>query len=332
MKAAVYTEYGSPDVLKFKDVPTPTSKDNEVLIKVYATPVNVGDLMARKFNTFTPSSFSMPMAIWLVARLAFGWSKPKRQILGSEFAGVIESVGSAVTRFKKGDEVFGYRAMNFGANAEYLVILADGLVTGKPANMTFEEAAALPGGALTALNLLRKVDIQRGQKVLINGASGGIGSFALQLAKHYGAEVTGVCGTQRMGMVKALGADHVIDYTKEDFTTNGETYDLIMDIQGKASFSRCKRSLKPNGRLLYVSFKMKQVGQMLLTSITSGKKVVCALSGETLADLNLIKELAEARTIKTIIDRCFPLGQAADAHRYMENGQRKGTVVITVAV
>ena len=196
--------------------------------------------------------------------------------------------------------------------------------------MTYEEAAAVPYGTLTALNLLRKENIQRGQKVLVNGASGAIGSAAVQLAKYFGAEVTGVCGTTRLGFVKVIGADKVIDYTKEDFTENGETYDLIFDILGRSSFSGCKRVLKKNGRYLLASFKMKQLAQMLWTSIIGSKKVICALSIEKLEDLILVKELVEAGKIKSVIDRCYPLEQTAEAHRYIENGHKKGNVVITV--
>ncbi|MBC7810030.1 MAG: NAD(P)-dependent alcohol dehydrogenase [Burkholderiales bacterium] len=330
MKAVVYTEYGSPDVLHLKEVPTPSPKDNEVLIRIRANSVNIGDIWARDFGSITPRKFSMPILFWLPARLTFGFNKPKKQILGNEFAGEVTEVGKDVRRFKVGDPVFGYRGMNMGANAEYLCMPADGLVAHKPANMSYEEAATVPGGAMTALNLLRKVDIQRGQKVLINGASGGIGSYALQLAKYYGAEVTGVCSTPGMERVKALGADRVIDYTKEDFTKNGETYDLIFDIMGKSSFARLKNSLKPNGRYLLASFKMKQLFQMLVTSRSGGKKVICALSSENLEDLLLVKELVEAGTIKSIIDRCYPLEQAADAHRYYESGLKRGQVVITL--
>jgi NADPH:quinone reductase-like Zn-dependent oxidoreductase len=328
MKAIVFTEYGSPDVLKLKEVEKPTPKDNEILIRIHATPVNIGDLWARNFRAISPRTFSMPAPLWLPARLVMGFSKPKKQILGSEFAGEIEAVGQAVTRFKVGDPVFGYRGMNLGANAEYLCMPEAGLVALKPANASYEEAAAIPYGALTALNLLRKVNIQPGQKVLINGASGGIGSGAVQLAKYYGAEVTGVCGTPRLDMVKALGADYVIDYTQEDFTRNGETYDLIFDIQGKRSFAECKRALKPDGKLLYASFKMKQLFQMLWTSRFGGQKVICALSGETQADLLFVKELIESGKLKTVIDRCYPMEQAADAHRYMESGHKQGSVII----
>ncbi len=330
MKAIVYTEYGPPDVLHLQEVEKPTPQDNEILIKVHATPVNFGDITARNFKAISPRKFNMPFLFWLPARLTFGFRKPKKRILGSEFAGEIEAVGKEVKQFKKGDSVFGYRAMNFGAYAEYLCVPEDGLVALKPPQITYEEAAAVPYGALTALNLLRKVNIQPGQKVLINGASGGIGSYAVQLAKHLGAEVTGVCSTPRVELVKALGADKVMDYTREDFTRSSESYDLIFDILGKSSFSACKRVLKPNGRYLLASFKMKQLFQMLWTSITGGKKVVCALSTEKKEDLLFIQGLVEAGKIKSIVDRCYPLEQAAEAHRYVETGYKQGSVVITV--
>lgn len=331
MKAIVYNEYGAPDVLHMEEVIKPTPKANEVLIKIHATPVNFGDTLARNFKAISPSKFSMPFPFWLPSRLFFGFNKPRINILGSEFAGEIESVGEDVTRFKVGDEVFGYLAMNMGANAEYVCMTEDGLVTAKPTNMTYDEASTVPYGALTALSLLRKVDIQPGQKVLINGASGSIGAAAVQLAKSYGAEVTGVCGTPRLEFVKSLGADKIIDYTQEDFTENGETYDVIFDIIRKTSFGKCKNSLKPNGRYLLASFKMKQIGQMLMTKFIGNKKVICALSGESLADLNLIKEMIEAGKIKSVIDKRFPLEQTAEAHRYVENGHKKGQVVITIA-
>jgi len=273
----------------------------------------------------------MPSIFLFLARTEFGFRTPKKHILGSEFAGDIEAVGKDVTLFEVGDPVFGYRGSNLGANAEYLCVSENGLVAIKPVNMTYEEASTVPYGALTALNLLRSVDIQSGQKVLINGASGGIGSAALQLAKHFGAEVTGVCSTPRVEFVKTLGADKVIDYTKEDFTQNGETYDVIFDILGRSSFSRCKSSLKQNGRYLLASFKMKQLFQMLWTSRVGSKKVICALSMEKPADLIFIKELIEAGKIKSIIDRRYPLAQTAEAHRYFEAGLKHGSVVITVA-
>jgi len=330
VKAIVYTEYGSPDVLKLAEVAKPTPRDNEILVNVHAVSVKIGDIWARNVKAISPGQFSMSFPLWVLTRLMFGVHKPKKNILGAEFAGVVEAAGNNVTLFKKDDQVFGYRGPAFGANAEYLCMPEHGVVALKPVNMTFDEAATVPYGALTALNLLRKVNIQRGQKILINGASGGIGSYAMQLAKHYGAEVTGVCGTPRVALVRALGASHVIDYTKEDFTQNGKTYDVIFDVLGKTSFSRCQSSLTENGIYLLASFKMPQLWQMLTTSMRHGRKVVCALSSETPADLLSIKELVEAGEIKTIIDKRFPLAQTADAHRYMEAGQRVGNVVIVV--
>ncbi len=331
MKAIIYTEYGSPDVLHLAEVAKPEPQDNEVLIRVHATSVNFGDLLARDFKSVTPRKFNMPIFFWLPARLAFGLRKPKKNILGSEFAGVVEAVGAQVTRFKPGDQVFGYRGQSMGADAEYACMPETGVLAIKPANMTFEEAATVPYGALTALSLLRKVNLQPGQKVLINGASGGIGSAAVQLAKYFGAEVTGVCGTPRGAFVKALGADKVIDYTKGDFTRNGETYDVIFDILGKSSFGRGRKSLKPDGVYLYASFKIKQLAQMLWTKIVGNQKVICALSSEKAEDLTFIKELIEAGQYKAIIDKRYPLAQTAEAHRYSEAGQKHGSVVITVA-
>ena len=330
MKAIVFTEYGSPDVLQLKEVAKPTPKDDEILVRVHATPVNYGDLTARNFAILSLSEFNMPAPLWLPARMSFGWNKPKINILGGELAGEVEAVGKKVKKFKPGDQVFAYLGMNMGANAEYLCLPEAGIVALKPANLTYEEASTLPYGAIMALSLLRKVNIRPGQKVLINGASGGIGSMAVQVAKHFGTEVTGVCGTPRLEYVKSLGADKVIDYTKDDFTRNGETYDLIFDILGRSSFSRLKRSLKPNGIYLLASYKMKQLFQMFRTSMFGGQKVICAMASEKSEDLVFIKELVEAGKIKTIIDKCYPLEQAAEAHRYVESGLKKGPVVITL--
>ncbi len=328
MKAIVYTKYGPPEVLHVQEVAKPTPKENEILVKVHATAVNYGDLVARNFKNISNAEFNMPTIFMLPARFSFGWNKPKNHILGSEFSGVVEAVGNKVTRFKPGDLVFGYRGMNMGANAEYLCMPETGTVTRKPANLSHAETAVVPYGALMALNILKKVDIRPGQKVLINGASGAIGSAALQLAKAQGAHVTGVCGTPRLAFVQALGADEVIDYRKADFTKNGQTYDLILDILGKSSFARCKNSLKPGGIYLLASFKMKAVWQMLWTSIVGDKKIICALVGDNAADLEVIKEMVEAGKIKGLVDRCFPLEQTAEAHRYVESGHKRGNVVI----
>lgn len=330
MKAIIYTEYGSPDVLRLEEIAKPAPKDNEVLIKNHAASVNFGDLMARNFRAISPRQFNMPFLFWLMGKISFGLDRPKNKILGSAFAGEVEAAGSAVTRFKPGDPVFGYLGQSMGTYAEYICMPENGVMAIKPANLTYEEAAVVLYGAIMAINLLRKVNIQPGQKVLINGASGGIGSAAVQIAKHFGAEVTGVCGTPRLEFVKSLGADHVIDYTVADFTQNGETYDLIFDILGKSAFAGCKKSLKPNGVLLFASFKMKQLVQMLWTSKSGGKRVICAIAPGSLEDLHSVKELMEAGKIKAIIDRSYPMEQAAEAHRYVEKGHKKGNVVITV--
>lgn len=331
MKAMVFTQYGGPEVLHLEEVAKPAPKENEILVRVHATPVNYGDLTARNFANLTSSQFNMPALLFLPARLSFGWNTPKTHILGSELAGEVEAVGAAVTKFKPGDRVFAYVGMKMGANAEYICLPETGAVALKPANLSYEEAATLPYGTIMAMGILKKGNIRPGQKVLINGASGGIGAMAVQLAKHYGAEVTGVCGTRRMAYVRALGADKVIDYTKEDFPRNGETYDLILDVLGRSSFARCKNSLKPDGIYLLASFKSRALFDMLWTALFSSKKVICAMASEKAEDLVFIKGLVEAGKIKALVDRCFALEQAAEAHRYVEQGQRQGNVVLMVA-
>lgn len=331
MKAIVYKEYGAPEVLHLEEIGKPSPKDNEVRIRTRAAAINFGDLIARNYKAVSPRQFNMPFPFWLMAKVAFGLNRPQNPILGSTFSGEIDAVGSAVTRFKPGDPVFGYLGQAMGTYAEYFCMPENGVAVLKPANISFEEAAAVPYGAIMALNLLRRANLRAGQKVLINGASGGIGSAAVQIAKDLGADVTGVCGTPRLALVKSLGADRVIDYTREDFTQNGETYDLIFDILGKVSFEQCMGSLTPNGTLLYASFKMKQLAQMLKTSRGgSGRRVICAMAPGSLEDLNTVKALVEAGKIKAIVDRCYPMEQAAQAHRYAEEGFRQGGVVITM--
>ena len=317
MKAIVITNYGAPEVLQLGQVEKPVPKDNEVRIKIHATSVTSGDWHLRKADPFA-------------VRLFFGLLRPQKNILGFVVAGEIESVGKDVQRFKKGDPVFGTTGMHFGAYAEYVCLPEDGVLALKPANMTYEEAAAIPFGGNTAWYFLKKAHIQRGQKVLIYGASGAVGTAAVQLAKYLGAEVTAVCSTTNVEMVKSLGADKAIDYTKEDFTQSGETYDVIFDTVGKSSFSDCIRSLKKEGYLLLAAAGPTQMLQGIWTSLTSRRKVVSGVMSETAEDMVFFKELIEAGKIQPVIDRTYPLEQIAEAHRYVEKGHKKGNVVIKV--
>jgi len=322
MKAVVYTKYGPPEVLQLKQVEKPVPRDNEVLVKVYAATATAGDCEIRRFD--------MPVLFWLPIRLYMGLIKPRIQILGQELAGVVESVGKDVKEFSKGDQVFAPTDARFGAYAEFKCVPSTSALALKPANMTYEEAAAVPVGGLNALHFLRKGNIQRGQKVLIYGSTGSIGTFAVQLARYFGAEVTAVCSTTNLDWVKSLGADKVIDYTKEDFSKNGETYDVIFETVGKSSFSRGIKSLKKNGFYLLANPGLSQTLRGLWTSITSSKKVVIALASYRTEDLIFLKELIEEGKIKSVIDRRYPLEQTVEAHRYVEKGHKKGNVVITL--
>jgi NADPH:quinone reductase-like Zn-dependent oxidoreductase len=319
MKAIVCTKYGPPEVLQLKEVEKPTPEDNEVLIKIHATTVASGDVRMRSF-TWAPW-------FWLPGRIMFGLLRPRRTIPGNELAGEIEAVGKDITRFKVGDQVYGiiWNVSFGGANAEY-ICLPENEVAIKPVNMTYEEAAAAPIGGLTALVLLRKGNIQRGQKVLIVGASGSVGTFAVQLARYFGAEVTAVCSTANIEMVKSLGGDKIIDYTQDDFTKNGQTYDIIFDAVMKTSFSHSKSSLTPRGVFITVDWPLLQA---LWTSIVGRKKVVIGIANR-IEVLTFLRELIEAGKVKSVIDRCYPLSQTAEAHRYVETAHKKGNVVITV--
>jgi NADPH:quinone reductase-like Zn-dependent oxidoreductase len=320
MKAIVCTEYGLPDVLQLKEVEKPTPRDNEVLIRIYSTTVTSGDLRIRKADPFA-------------VRFLYGFLRPKKiTILGSDLAGEIEAVGKNVKLFKKGDQVFAGTGVSLGSNTEYICLSEEGAVATKPANMTYEEAAAIPFGATTSLIFLRdKGNIQSGQKVLIYGASGALGTAAVQLARYFGAEVTGVCSTTNLDLVKSLGADKVIDYTKEDFTKSGQTYDIVFDTIGKSPFSGCLKSLKEKGVYLRaVHMGLSPILRGLWTSMTSTKKVIGAIAIPRKVDLIFLKNLIEAGKMKSVIDRSYPLEQIAEAHKYVEQGHKKGNVIITV--
>ena len=321
MKAVVADKYGTPDVLQLQEVEKPTPAENEILIKVRATTVTPGDCRMR--------SFDVPRAFWLPGRLTLGITKPKQPIFGMELAGDVEVVGSAVTRFKPGDAVFACTLThNFGAYAEYKCIPEDGIITHKPENLSYEEAAAVPLGALAALNFLKAGQIEPEKKILVYGASGSVGTYAVQLARHFGAHVTAVCSTRNVEWVTALGADVVIDYTQQDFTQNGETYDIIFDTVGKLSYGRCKDNLNPGGYYLDAVEPLADLKELWIR--TTGKHIVGGTPVNKPEQMGFLKELLEAEAVRPVIDRHYTLADVAEGHRYVDTGRKQGNIVITV--
>jgi len=319
MRAVVYEKYGSPDVLRLKEVERPTPKDNEVLIKVHATAVNRTDC-----------GFRDPAPVFV--RLFSGLLRPRKPILGTELAGVVEAVGKAVTRFAAGDEVFGVNADHFGAHAEFLCMREDAPLALKPAAMSFEDAAAVSDGFILALTGLRRGDVQKGQRILIYGASGSIGTAAVQLARHFEADITAACNTANLEVVRSLGADRVIDYTQHDFTATSEPYDVIFDAVGKSSFRRCRRALKRGG--LYLTTDLGYLWQnpilALVTRVVGSQRVRLLIPKYRQAEVLLLKELIEAGQYRAVVDRRYPLDQVVEATTYVETQQKTGNVVLTV--
>lgn len=323
MKAIVATQYGAPEVLELQDVPKPTPKDNEVLVKVYATTVTAGDSRTRSFN--------VPRSLWLPARLTLGLTKPKKAIPGMVLAGEVEAVGGAVTRFKQGDQVYAYDITRLSTYAEYACVPENAAVALKPSTLSYEEAAAIPFGAITALHFLKKGNIRSGQRVLVYGASGSVGTAAVQIAKAFGAAVTAVTSTANIDMMKSLGADQVIDYTREDFTRSGESYDTIFDTVGKTSLSASLELVKQGGAYLQAVASPALMIQMRRAAGRTGKTLIAGTANPTADDLVAVTELVEAGKLKPVIDRCYPLEQMVEAHRYVDQGHKKGNVVVVVA-
>ncbi len=322
LKVVAVSKYGAPDVLRLHDVETPSPKENEVLIKIHATTVTSGDCRVRALN--------VPSGYGLIVRLLFGWSTPKQPVLGTELAGVIEAIGKNVTKFKIGDAVFAFTDFSMGCYAEYKCLPEDSMTVAKPANLGFDEAAALSFGGTTALDFFRRAKLGRGERILINGASGAVGLAAVQIAKHFGAEVTGVCSTANVDLVKSLGADHVVDYTNQNFTKIGETYDVIMDTVGNAPFSRCKASLKLNGRMLMVYADLWDMLQTPWVAITSRKKIIAGPVVGRIQDLHFLAALASSGEYLSIVDRRYRFDEIVAAHCYVDTARKRGNVVINV--
>jgi len=320
MKAIVYTKYGPPEVLQLKEVEKPTPKDDEVLIEIQATTVNRTDCGFRKPE------------YGFIIRLINGLFRPRKNILGSEFSGEIEAIGKDVKTFKRGDQVFGLSTGHFGAHAEYMCIPEKGSITIKPANMSYEEAAAVCDGLMLAMTYIRKINFHKSRKLLINGASGSIGSACVQLARYYGAKITAVCNTKNIELVKSLGAERVIDYTKDDFTRDDQMYDVVIDAVGKSSFFRCKRLLKPGGHYFStdLGFLAQNIFLVPWTAAFCRKKVKFPLPKDNKEDIGFFKELIEAGKYRAVIDRRYPLEQIIEATKYVETGEKTGNVVITI--
>lgn len=323
MKAVVYTNYGEPDVLQLKEIDKPTPTDDEVLIKVHAAEATKADCELRSFNF--PVKWH-----WLPLRIAVGLRKPKREVLGGYFSGEIESVGRDVSTFKKGDEVFGAAKLRLGAYGEYMCLPASYTIVPKPDNMNFEEAAAVPLGGLNALHFLRIANIRKGEMVLVNGAGGSIGTFGVQIAKAMGAEVTAVDAAHKEEMLRRIGADHFFDYTREDFTKSGKTYDVIFDMVARSSYSGCIKALKPRGRYLTANPRASDMLRSVLTSTFTDKTATFVFAGEKKEELLALKEMIEEGKIRSVVDKIYPLEQAAEAHRRVETEQRLGIVVISM--
>ena len=323
MIAVVYRKYGSPDVLELAEIPKPAPKDDEVLVKVRATTVTSADWRAR--------SLSFPKGFGFMGRLVFGVTKPRQPILGTELSGEVEAVGRSVRHFKVGDAVIVFTGGRMGCHVEYKCVKEGSHITRKPANLTFEEAAAISFGGMASLSFLRRGNIRKGDRVLVNGASGGVGTAAVQLAKHFGASVTAVCSRMNVELVTSLGADHVIDYNAEDFTRNGERYDIIVDTVGTAPFSRSRGSLKSGGRLLLVLGSLSDLLLSPWQSLTSGVRVIAGPQTPQSGELGFLAGLAEAGALKAVIDQRFPLAQIREAHKLVDTGRKRGSVVITVS-
>jgi len=322
VKAAVYERYGSPDVVHQSEVEKPVPKDDEVLVKIHATTVTAGDFRAR--------SLEMPPGFGFMGRMFFGFSKPRQPILGTELAGEIESVGKEVRKFKPGDRVFAFPGAGMGCHAEYRCLRETRPIALKPANLSYDEAASLSFGGTTALDFLRRAKLSSGERVLVNGASGGVGTAVVQLARHFGAHVTGVCSAANVELVRSLGAARVIDYTKQDFTEGGETYDVIVDTAGTAPFSRSRRALAQNGRLLLILGGLGDLLAAPWVSLTSKRKVIAGPAAERAEDLQLLAKLAETGEFRAVIDRRYPFEAIVEAHRYVDTGRKRGSVVVTV--